>query len=85
MPAAGEPLWLEDDLGWAAAYEDFLALKCNGCGLPRDDDVDFDVGSERCPGCEAIHLSQARFQEQSTSQSDVAGLKFFIKNISRKR
>lgn len=71
LPAAGEPLWLPDDLEWAIAHEQYVASLCGGCrtrredweGLGPQDPEPFVPVSDRCPGCYEIALADKDIPE----------------------
>lgn len=73
LPAAGEPLWLPDDLEWAIAHEQFKATICGSCGTRREeweDDPDAYVAvTDRCPGCHEIAISDEDIPEQERARA----------------
>lgn len=66
MPAAGEPLWTDEDRAWAIALLDVEADTCPDCGQPRTEataataEFQYDAELLRCHGCvgAAIHVKQ---------------------------
>lgn len=59
VPAAGEPLWTDDDRDWAMALLAYEADLCE-CGQPRSESMDpgnefaYRTEAIRCHACKAI-------------------------------
>jgi hypothetical protein len=72
MPRPGEPLWLPDDREWAIVYEQFKRGVCTRCGTRHEewaDDPDAYVAvPTRCPGAEALAISDEQIPEQERAR-----------------
>lgn len=66
-PLPGQSLWLDDDRDWAIEYEEYLASICGRCNT-RHADWDkpdaFVAVHERCPGAEALAISDEEIPEK---------------------
>lgn len=60
VPAPGEPLWTDEDRGWAMALLEYEADICSGCGQPRSqstlakNEFRYEAEALRCHGCKAV-------------------------------
>lgn len=77
MPAAGEPLWLDDDRAWALALAQVEAEACPDCGRPWDEASDpaneyaYHAQIARCHACAAGYRAIAHHEKQG---GDTRGL-----------
>lgn len=69
VPAAGEPLWLEEDRNWALALLQVEAEQCPGCGQPwaeasdRENEFAWRAEIARCHACAAGHRAVANHEK----------------------
>lgn len=74
IPAAGEPLWTDDDRDWAMALLAYEADLCE-CGQPRSEsmspDNEFVYAGEamRCHACKAVARESERFAQPGADHS----------------
>lgn len=70
MVGPGEPLWLTQDAEDVLEYFREQALRCPGCGLPRDETMDPEAENHyrtralRCHACAARDRTEKRFTER---------------------
>lgn len=73
VPAAGEPLWTDDDRDWAMALLAYEADLCE-CGQPRSEsmssEAEFAYRAEpmRCHACRAIARGSEAFAQDGGAQ-----------------
>lgn len=85
VPAAGEPLWTDDDRDWAMALLTYEADLCE-CGQPRSESMSSDnefvyVGEAmRCHACKAVARATEPFAQPG---ADRAGLFISVTKVGR--
>lgn len=82
VPVPGEPLWTDEDRGWAIALLEYEADMCPGCGQPRsqstlpENESKYESEAVRCHGCKAVAVESERF---SVPNADTRGLLVGVK------
>lgn len=80
-PQPGQALFLDEDRDAVFEWLEEEALKCPGCGMPRDETMrkeahdDFHSKALRCHACATRDRAQHQFTKQ---EHDPAGLVFSI-------
>ena len=80
--APGEPLWTDEDRGWAMALLEYEADICSWCGQPRsqsmaaENEFRYESQALRCHGCKAVARGSEPF---SKPDSDTRGLMIAVK------
>ena len=83
VPAAGEPLWLDEDRAWAMALHDLELDTCPGCGQPHsestlpENEYGYTAVASRCHACSEIRRAQRKFLDGS-DQKAADGLTFHV-------
>lgn len=72
VPLPAEPLWLDEDLEWALAYEGFLGSICRRCGTRheewRNNPDAYVAVPTRCPGAEALAIADKDIPEDEQAR-----------------
>jgi len=72
VPVPGEPLWTDEDRGWAIALLEYEADICSGCGQPRSESMDpenefrYRPTVLRCHACKTVADAADNLSEQKT-------------------
>jgi len=82
VPVPGEPLWTDEDRGWAIALLEYEADICSGCGQPHGESTLIENEFHYKPTvlvCHACRTVARQAEDLSESKANTKGLMIGVK------